>query len=69
MVVVADQVLVPVLGHKGRDDSHVLAPPSQEARPESVGAVRGDGVVTQGQQRQIEGGRQGRGSGDLGVQQ
>ena len=44
-------------------------PACQEARPEGVGAVGGDGVVTQGQQRQIEGGRQGRGSGDLGVQQ
>ena len=50
---------VPVLGEEGWQDPGAAAPPRQEARPEAVGAVGDDGVVTLAQQGQVQRGRHG----------
>ena len=64
---VAQLGLGPVLGQEGRDDPDARGPGGQEAGPEAVGAVGGDGVVAEGEQGQVVGGGQDGGGGDAGV--
>ena len=51
---VAQLGLGPILGQEGRDDPDARGPGGQEAGPEAVGAVGGDGVVAGGQEGKVQ---------------